>query len=79
VETTDNRIRAPRVVHRLRECRRAKGLTQEQLARRAGGITTRTIQRIEAGEPCYRDTLLVLAEALECAPSDLSADEPVSA
>ncbi|GAA4350070.1 hypothetical protein GCM10023185_07410 [Hymenobacter saemangeumensis] len=51
--------------------RQQRGLTQEQLAERAG-VTTRTIQRIEAGSGApHLSTLSLLAGALELPVQDL--------
>ena len=55
----------------LREHRRRRGLTQTQLAVRAG-FSERLIRKAEAGEAVRPHTLEVLAEALS------TADEPVS-
>ena len=51
--------------HRLRRCRRASGLTQEELAERAG-VGVRTIRDLERGQRTrpYRRTVGSLADAL---------------
>jgi len=50
---------------KITEARKNKGLTQEELADKAG-ITVRTIQRIESGETVPRNfTLKAIAEALD--------------
>src|SRR5262249_59547647 len=55
----------------LRRHRRAAGLTQQELAERAG-ISEDTISNIERGVPHVprRETLELLAEALRLAPED---------
>jgi transcriptional regulator with XRE-family HTH domain len=60
----------------VREWRRYRNLTQEQLAGRLG--TTKTsISRIEAGEQAYtQDFLEACAEALMCEPADLLIRDP---
>jgi transcriptional regulator with XRE-family HTH domain len=60
---------------RLRRVRRERGLTQEELARRAG-VNKRTIERYDHAEvtnPPVRQ-LLALAHALECDLDDLIED-----
>ncbi|HEU4471690.1 MAG TPA: helix-turn-helix transcriptional regulator [Flavisolibacter sp.] len=52
--------------------RKQKGLTQEELAEKAG-ITVRTIQRIESGETIPRAyTIRAIAEALELDPASIT-------
>jgi transcriptional regulator with XRE-family HTH domain len=56
-------------LHRLRT---AAGLSQEELARRLGDITTRTVARYEAGESTPRiPMLLSMADVLGCDVTDL--------
>jgi len=54
--------------NRLRNFREEQLLTKAELARRAG-ISTLTIDRIEAGQPCRMDTKrkIILALGLEVA------------
>ena len=64
-----------RVTSRLRAARRARGLTQEQLAERAG-VHRNTIQNLEAEPvdraPSFRiDVLLAVAHALDLRGCDL--------
>ncbi len=59
---------------RLREWRRRRLLTQEDLAEKAGvGVTT--IVRIEAGQEGRISTLRKLAAALDITPDQLFGDE----
>jgi len=56
----------------LAALRRARGLTQEQLAVEAG-VGSATVYRLETGMGCpRRTTLRVLALALDCDPSELA-------
>jgi len=56
---------------RIREIRKAKGMTQEDLAE-SSRVSLRTIQRIENGETETRgDTLRRLAQALNTSPDEL--------
>lgn len=50
--------------------REARGWTQEHLAE-ASGLSVRTIQRIEAGEPPAQETLLALAATFDLSVVDL--------
>lgn len=59
----------------VRKLREQKLWSQEDLARRAG-ISTRTLQRVEAGACAKMDTLAFLAEALEVPPTDLLEHTP---
>ena len=65
-----------RVSDNLRYYRRAAGLSQEQLAERAG-VGSTTVARIEAGgmENPRVNTLVKLAKALSIDPRDLMPDE----
>ena len=59
---------------RLREWRRRRLLTQEELAEKAGvGVTT--IVRIEAGQEGRISTLRKLAAALDVTPDQLLGDD----
>jgi len=62
---------APSFAQLLRRYRRAAGLTQEQLAERAG-LSARAVSDLERGEnrAPRRDTLDLLADALELPPAD---------
>src|SRR5580658_4092166 len=63
----------------VRELRRERGWSQEQLASIAG-LSERTIQRIETGGDCSLDSKMALASAFELPPSALSRpDEPPAA
>jgi predicted ATPase/transcriptional regulator with XRE-family HTH domain len=55
----------------LRRLRKQRGLSQEELAERAG-VSVRSVTNIEGGAPHQprRDTLQLLAQALELAPED---------
>lgn len=56
---------------KLKELRKRKGLSQDQLAEKSG-LSLRTIQRIENGETVPRaDTLNRFAVALEIAPNEI--------
>ncbi len=55
---------------RIAELRRSKGWTQQQLAAESG-VTTRTVQRLEAGQDSSMDTLTRIAKALEVSVGDL--------
>ena len=54
----------------IRQLREAKAWTQEHLAE-ISGLSTRTIQRAEAGGQTGADTLLALAAAFDVAPEEL--------
>ena len=60
----------------LKEYRRAAGLSQEQLAARAG-LSTDAISALERGtrQAPYRDTVQLLARALGLAPAEQAAWE----
>lgn len=56
---------------RLREARRARGLTQPQLAEMAG-VAQQSVSKVERGEACPHDRVkLQLAHALGVNPSSL--------
>jgi transcriptional regulator with XRE-family HTH domain len=57
---------------RIRTLREQRAWSQEHLAAVAG-LSTRTLQRIEAGAAASKETCLALAAALEVAVDDLSA------
>jgi transcriptional regulator with XRE-family HTH domain len=50
--------------HPVTTARYVRGLTQVDLARRAG-LVVRTVGAIEAGQPCRRDTMRAVLEALD--------------
>lgn len=54
----------------IRKLRERKCWSQEGLAQKAG-VSVRTLQRLEAGEPAKMDTVAYVAEALEVAPNDI--------
>lgn len=57
---------------RLRELRQRRGLTQEQLAVKAG-VYSRTVRRIEQGEDTTLGTLEAIAAALDMTAAELLA------
>lgn len=60
----------------IKEWRKHRGLTQEQLAERLG-LTQATIARIERGEISYTQPVLeAMADALRCEPADLIMRDP---
>jgi transcriptional regulator with XRE-family HTH domain len=61
-----------RVTRRIAEVRRARGMTQDQLAE-AMGTATRNVQRLEAGQNLTLHTLSRIASALGVSPSELLA------
>jgi transcriptional regulator with XRE-family HTH domain len=62
------------VAGNVQRLRKARGLTQDELARIVG-VDLRTIQRIEAGELTFTIALLSeLAEGLEAHPAELVSD-----
>lgn len=66
--------RGPR--HFIREWRKHRGLTLEQLAERVG-LTHGAISQLERGETNYtQPTLEAIAEALDCEPADLIMRRP---
>ena len=62
--------------YRLRELRKAKGMTQEELSDKSG-VTRTTIWKLETGEEevSTTKTLLSLAKALECSVGDFFYDD----
>jgi transcriptional regulator with XRE-family HTH domain len=71
-ESPDDFVR--HVTRRVRDIRRAKGITQDGLAESLG-TATKNIQRIEAGQNLTLRTLARLARALGVAPAELLADD----
>lgn len=64
------------IAEQIRALRKAKGLSQEYLAEKAG-INLRTLQRIESGNVIPRgETLRLLAQALDIPIEELSAAAP---
>jgi transcriptional regulator with XRE-family HTH domain len=62
----------------LREWRKYRGLTQQELADRAG-MTNTAVSHLERGAKGYtQGSLEALARALECEPADLLARDPSS-
>lgn len=59
--------------HRVRELRRRRGLTQEQLAAKCGrGFVMQRIGEIERGEAnCTLQTVAALSRGLDCEPAEL--------
>ena len=65
-----------RVGHYVKEWRKHRGLTQEQLAGRLG-VATSTVSQLETGKQGYSQaTLEALAEALSCEPWQLISMDP---
>lgn len=61
----------------IREWRKHRGLTLEQLAERLGGFTAGSLSRIERGRQPYNQGLLeAIGVALLCEPADLLAKSP---
>ena len=62
--------------HFIKEWRKHRGLSQEQLAERVG-VAVSTISQLENGRQGYSQaTLEALAEALNCQPADLLMRDP---
>ena len=61
----------------LKEWRRRRLLTQEELARRSG-VGVATIARIEAGQGARLSTLRKLADTLNVTPEQLLGETPES-
>jgi transcriptional regulator with XRE-family HTH domain len=72
-----SRLKQPqRRRHFIKEWRKARGLTQEQLADRIG-VAVSTISQLETGKQGYsQPTLEAIAEALDCEPADLLMRDP---
>lgn len=67
---------ADRQRHFIREWRKHRGLTQDQLAERVG-ISKPNLSRLENRKQDYTQSLLeALAEALQCEPADLIMRDP---
>ena len=65
--------------HYIREWRKHRGLTQEQLAERIG-IARSYLTKIERGSRRYDQPLLeAAAEALRCEPGDIIMRDPTAA
>lgn len=65
--------------HYIREWRRFRGLTMEQLADRIG-LSHAVVSRIERGlQPYRQDFLEKVAEALRCEPAHLIMVDPLNA
>ena len=63
--------------HFIKEWRKHRGLTQEQLAERTG-FSPGTISQLETGRINYvQSTLEQIAEALQCEPGDLLMRNPL--
>ncbi|MCW0348550.1 helix-turn-helix domain-containing protein [Pantoea ananatis] len=60
-----------RNLNKVREYRLARAWSQEQLAEMAG-LSTRTVQRIENGDPPSLETLSALAAVFACKITDLT-------
>lgn len=60
----------------IRQARAARAWPQEQLAE-AAGVSLRTVQRVERGAPCAKETLQALAAALGLETGALAAAAPV--
>lgn len=72
------RFKAQKARHYIREWRKYRGLTQEQLAERIG-VTHGALSQLERGIINYtQPTLEILAEALSCEPADLIMRDPSS-
>jgi transcriptional regulator with XRE-family HTH domain len=74
-----SRLKEPqRRRHFIKEWRKARGLTQEQLAERIG-VAVSTISQLETMKQGYsQPTLEAIADALNCEPADLLMRKPPS-
>lgn len=72
-----SRLKQPqRRRHFIKEWRKHRGLTQDQLADRVG-VATSTISQLETGKQGYsQPTLEAIADALQCEPADLLMRNP---
>lgn len=61
----------------IQKLRLKRGWSQQQLAQ-ASGLSTRTIQRIEAGQPASTETLKSLAAVFEVDFSTLNPEQPMT-
>lgn len=67
------------VAHFIRQWRKHRGLTQQELAKRID-YTDGAISHIETGQSAYTQTFLeAIAKALDCKPGDLIFHEPKTA
>lgn len=67
------------VAHFIRQWRKHRGLTQQELAKRIK-YTDGAISHIETGQSAYTQTFLeAIAKALDCKPGDLILHEPKAA
>lgn len=74
VKTTLKNDEKPR--HFIREWRKHKGLTQEQLAGRLN-VAVSSISQLENGKQGYSQVMLeAIADALSCEPADLLIRDP---
>lgn len=65
------RVKENKARHHIREWRKFRGLTQEELAERVG-VTSGNISHLENGNQNYTQPILeAIAEALDCTPADL--------
>ncbi len=62
-----------RNLNKVREYRLARAWSQEQQAEMAG-LSTRTVQRIENGDPPSLETLSALAAVFACKITDLTSE-----
>lgn len=69
-------FKAPKPRHFIRQWRKHRGLTQEQLAE-VVGVTHGAISQLERGETGYTQPMLeALADAMHCQPADLIMRDP---
>lgn len=65
--------------HFIKEWRKHRGLTQDQLAERIG-VSPAVLSRIESGRQRYnQDMLEAIGRVLTCAPADLIGRDPTDA
>lgn len=63
----------------VRKYRKARGLTQKELAEKTGLYDSSSISKIEKGlSDCTSSTIIKLADALGISPSDFFDDHPVT-
>jgi transcriptional regulator with XRE-family HTH domain len=67
------------IAKRLKQWRESCGLTQAELARKARGVSARTISRLENGEVSAprRGTIERIEKALDVDPGDLTGEKPI--
>ena len=71
---TERNTNGPR--HHIRDWRKFRGLTQEQLAGRLGVVTS-SVSQLETGKQGYSQPMLeAIADALGCEPADLLNVDP---